>query len=118
MGLGSDIGAGTTPSLFNAMADAYKVQQVRGDVLDPFQLWYLATLGGAETLSLDDKIGTLETGKDADFIVLDLQATPLLEMRSSQATSVQDLLSALIFLGDDRVVRKTFVRGRQTTKRI
>ena len=52
-GLGSDIGAGTTPSLFNAMSDAYKVQQVLGTSLSPFHLWYLATLGGAAALSLD-----------------------------------------------------------------
>jgi len=116
--LGSDIGAGTTPSLFNAMADAYKVQQVQGTVLDPFQLWYLATLGGARVLSLDDRIGSLEAGKDADFIVLDLQATPLLEMRTVHTKTAEDLLAGLIFMGDDRVVRKTFVRGREVSCRV
>src|SRR5687768_18262446 len=40
--------SGTTPSFFNAMADAYKVQQVQGVSLSPFHLWYLATLGGAK----------------------------------------------------------------------
>jgi guanine deaminase len=118
VGLGSDIGAGTTTSLFNAMADAYKVQQVQGAVLDPFQLWYLATLGGARVLSLDDRIGSLEAGKEADFIVLDLQATPLLEMRTVHTKTVEDLLAGLIFMGDDRVVRKTFVRGREVSRRI
>jgi guanine deaminase len=116
--LGSDIGAGTTPSLFNAMADAYKVQQVQGNVLDPFHLWYLATLGGARVLSLDDRVGSLEEGKEADFIVIDLQATPLLEMRTVHTKSVEDLLAGLIFMGDDRVVRKTFVRGREVSRRI
>jgi len=118
VGLGSDIGAGTTPSLFNAMADAYKVQQVQGHVLDPFQLWYLATLGGATVLSLDDRVGSLEVGKEADFLVLDLQATPLLEMRTVHTKSIEDLLAGLIFMGDDRVVRKTFVRGREVSRRI
>lgn len=118
VGLGSDIGAGTTPSLFNAMADAYKVQQVQQNVLDPFQLWYLATLGGARVLSLDDRIGSLEAGKEADFVVLDLQATPLLEMRTVHTKSVEDLLAGLIFMGDDRVVRKTFVQGREVSRRI
>lgn len=116
--LGSDIGAGTDPSLFNAMADAYKVQQVQGNVLDPFQLWYLATLGGARVLSLDDRIGSLEEGKEADFIVIDLQATPLLEMRTLHTKSVQDLLAGLIFMGDDRLIRKTFIRGREVSRRV
>ena len=113
VGLGSDIGAGTTPSLFTAMADAYKVQQVQGVSLSPFQLWYLATLGGARALSLDNETGSLEAGKAADFLVLDLRATPLIALRSERASSVEDLLAGLIFMGDDRVVRSAFIAGRQ-----
>src|SRR6202035_1427211 len=82
VGLGTDIGAGTTPSMFTAMADAYKVQQVQGVSLSPFGLWYLATLGGAHALSLDRESGSLETGKSADFLVLNLHATPLISLRS------------------------------------
>src|SRR5207237_9890616 len=100
VGLGTDIGAGTTPSMFTAMADAYKVQQVQGVSLSPFHLWYLATLGGARALSLDQETGSLEPGKSADFVVLDLQATPLVSMRSARASSVEDLLAGLIFMGD------------------
>jgi guanine deaminase len=114
VGLGTDIGAGTTPSLFNAMADAYKVQQVRGVSLSPFHLWYLATLGGAETLSLDERTGSLEVGKEADFVQLSLDATPLMALRTSHATALEDLLAGLIFIGDDRVVRQTWVAGRAT----
>lgn len=110
-GLGSDIGAGTTPSLFNAMADAYKVQQVRGIALSPYHLWYLATLGGAETLSLSSETGSLEPGKSADFIALDLESTPLLRLRTSHAEAIEDLLAGLIFIGDDRTVAGTWVAG-------
>jgi len=113
VGLGSDIGAGTTPSLFTAMADAYKVQQVQGVSLSPFQLWYLATLGGARALSLDDETGSLEVGKAADFLVLNLRATPLIALRSERASSVEDLLAGLIFMGDDRLVSRAFIAGRQ-----
>ena len=112
VGLGSDIGAGTTPSLFNAMADAYKVQQVQHVSLSPFQLWYLATLGGARALSLDAETGSLEVGKSADFLVLDLDATPLLSLRTERASSLEDLLAGLIFMGDDRAVSRSVIAGR------
>jgi guanine deaminase len=112
VGLGTDIGAGTTPSLFNAMADAYKVQQVQGVSLSPFELWYLATLGGARALHIEDETGSLETGKSADFLVLDLAATPLLALRTGRASSAEDLLAGLIFMGDDRAVERSFIGGR------
>jgi guanine deaminase len=117
VGLGSDIGAGTTPSMFNAMADAYKVQQVLGVSLSPVHLWYLGTLGGARALSLDSEVGSLEAGKDADFIVLDLQSTPLLARRTQHANSVDDLLAGLIFMGDDRVIQRSYVKGVERWRR-
>lgn len=117
VGLGSDIGAGTTPSFFNAMADAYKVQQVQGVSLSPFHLWYLSTLGGAKTLSLDAETGSLEAGKSADFLVIDLKGTPLLTLRTGRASSLEDLLAGLIFMGDDRAVQRSFIAGRAVSER-
>src|SRR5205814_8527513 len=117
VGLGSDIGAGTTPSMLNAMADAYKVQSVQHVSLSPFQLWYLATLGGARALSLDTETGSLEAGKSADFLVLDLAATPLLELRTGHAQSIEDLLAGFIFVGDDRAVRQSYIAGRLVSER-
>ena len=99
--------------MFTAMADAYKVQQVQSISLSPFQLWYLATLGGARALSLDAETGSLESGKSADFLVLDLKATPLVAIRSERASSIEDLLAGLIFMGDDRAVNKAFIAGRE-----
>lgn len=117
VGLGTDIGAGTTPSMFNAMADAYKVQQVQHVSLSPFQLWYLATLGGARALSLDAETGSLESGKSADFLVIDLHATPLLSLRTARASSLEDLLAGLIFMGDDRAVKRSVIAGRIVSER-
>ena len=59
--------------------------------------------------------GSLEAGKSADFIVLDLKATPLIAMRSERASSIEDLLAGLIFMGDDRVVSRAFVAGHEVS---
>lgn len=117
VGLGTDIGGGTSPSLFNAMADAYKVQQVQSVSLSPFHLWYLATLGGARALTLDGDTGSLQAGKSADFLVLDLHATPLLSLRTARASSLEDLLAGLIFMGDDRAVSRSVIAGRIVSER-
>ena len=113
VGLGTDIGGGTTPSMLSTMADAYKVQQVQGVALSPVHLWYLATLGGARALSLDAETGSLEPGKSADFLILNLRATPLMALRSERAGSVEDVLAALVFMGDDRAVTTAVIAGRE-----
>ncbi|MBW3671457.1 MAG: guanine deaminase [Acidobacteria bacterium] len=112
-GLGTDIGAGTSPSMVSAMADAYKIQQVLHVSLSPFHLWYLATLGGARALSLDGVTGSLTPGKEADFVAIDTRATPLLSLRSRNAESLEDLLAGCIFIGDDRLVSRVWIRGRE-----
>ncbi|WP_223257448.1 guanine deaminase [Phormidesmis priestleyi] len=115
VGFGTDVGAGTSFSLLQTMADAYKVIQLQGGQLSAFQAFYLATLGSARALSLDDKLGSFDGGKEADFIVLDLQATPLMALRNPTLTaSLEDLASsafALMMLGDDRAVKATYIKG-------
>ena len=115
VGLGTDVGGGTSFSLLQTMADAYKVIQLQGGQLSAFQAFYLATLGSAKALSLDDKLGSFNVGKEADFIVLDLQATPLMALRNSTSMqSLDDLASsafALMMLGDDRAIKATYIRG-------
>lgn len=111
VGMGTDVGAGTSFSLLRTMDEAYKVQQLLGGKLDPFQAFYMATLGGARALDLDDKIGNFEPGKEADFCVLDLQATPLLQFRLQHSHSLSDLLFVLQTLGDDRVIARTYAMG-------
>jgi guanine deaminase len=111
VGLGTDIGAGTSFSQLQTLNEAYKVLQLQGQKLDPFKSLYLATLGGARSLYLDDRIGNLQPGKEADFVVLDYHATPLISHRLKDAGSLQEKLFALIMLGDDRVVKETFSAG-------
>lgn len=111
VGVGTDIGAGTSFSLLSNLGDAYKVQQLRGETLDPLQALYLATLGGARALDLDTLIGNFAAGKEADFTVLDMAATPLLRFRMAHCRSLRERLFVLNTLGDDRVVRATYVLG-------
>ena len=111
VGIGTDVGAGTTFSILATLGEAYKVGQLRGHALDPFQAFHLATLGAAAALGLQDRIGNLAPGKEADFLVLDLAATPLLTRRMRTATTLADRLFALTILGDDRVVDRTYLAG-------
>lgn len=117
VGLGTDVGAGTSFSLLQTMDEAYKIQQLQSEKLDPFQAWYLATLGGACALDLDKKIGNFTQGKEADFAILDLRATPLLMFRLQHADSLAELLFVLQTLGDDRLVERTYALGRCVHKR-
>ncbi|MFI0259021.1 guanine deaminase [Streptomyces sp. NPDC017056] len=112
VGLGTDIGAGTSFALLRTMHDAHKAAKLRGHPLDAVKACYLATRGGAEAMGLGDTIGSLTPGQEADFTVLDPRATPLLADRAARAEDVEDLLFALLVLGDDRAVRATYTAGR------
>jgi guanine deaminase len=111
VGMGTDVGGGTTFSILHTLGEAYKVGQLRGETLDPFHAFYLATLAGARALGLGDRIGNLAPGKEADFLVLDPSATPLLARRIAAAEALADRLFALTILGDDRVVERTYLAG-------
>ncbi len=117
VGLASDVGAGTSLSLLATMNEAYKVGQLRRHRTSAFKLFYMATLGAARALRLDDKIGNFTPGKEADFLVLDAKALPLLARRWSRATTIEEKLFALAILGDDRAVAETYVAGRRVHKR-
>jgi guanine deaminase len=110
--LGTDVGAGASFSLLHAIGEAYKVGQLQGEPVDPLHALYLATLAGARALKLEDKIGNLEPGKEADFIVIDPNATPLLSRRMRAQASLRDKLFALSIIADDRAIERTYVSGR------
>lgn len=119
VGLATDVGGGTSFSLLQTANEAYKVTHLQAQNLSGLQALFLTTLGSAEALSLDDKIGNFDIGKEADFVVLDGRATPLLALRTQgkiQAKTIEeiaDFIFALIILGDDRAVAATYILGEQ-----
>ena len=117
VGLATDVGGGTSYSLLQTLAEAYKVLMLRHQRLNVWRGLWLATLGGAECLSLHDKIGNFAPGKEADCVVLDFAATPVLKRRTEIAKSVEERLFALMMLGDDRAVAATYVLGREVHRR-
>jgi guanine deaminase len=118
LSLATDVGAGTSFSLLQTMNEAYKVARLQGSYLPALRMFYLATLGAARSLQLEGTIGHFATGVEADFIVLDPKATPLLARRTSHCNSLEELLFALALLGDDRAVAATYAQGRLVHERV
>ena len=117
VGLATDIGAGTGFSLLATLRDAYHVSQTCGTPLGALRGFYLATLGGARALYLDEFIGSFTPGREADFVVLDWAATPELAWRMERTTTLAERLFALMILGDQRCVVATHVLGEVAWRR-
>lgn len=83
----------------------------RGGDISPATALYMATLGGAKALGLDDTIGSLDRGKEADFIIVNPQRLSPFSTATGTELSSETLLSRMIFQGDDRIVERTYVRG-------
>ena len=115
--IATDVGAGTSFSMLRTLSEAYKGSILLQDRLKTLEAYYLITLGGARGLSIDDKIGNFEEGKEADFVVLDLKCTPLLEYRLERAETLKDKLFVIMMLGDDRIVKETYIYGKCLHKR-
>jgi len=112
VGLGTDLGAGTTFSPLQTMNEAYKVAQLNGRSLSAWHTFYLATRGAAQALYLDDTIGSIAPGYEADLVVLDLRSTPLIDFRMRYCANIEEALFIQMTLGDDRATRATYVAGR------
>jgi guanine deaminase len=108
----TDVGGGTNYSMLRTMDEAYKVIALQGEKLNPFQSFWQITRGNAEALSLADTVGTLETGTDADIVVLDSGAIPATKLRMETVRTLAEELFLLQTLGDDRAVREVYVAGR------
>ena len=112
VGLASDVGGGTSFSMFQTMKAAYEVAQRRGISLSPVHLWWLATSGAARALGIDGKIGNLAVGMEADAVVIDLASTPLIRHRMARAETLSEVMFAQIVLADDRAVKTTISGGK------
>ena len=111
VGLGTDIGAGTSFCHLQTLNESYKISELLNHKLTAIQGYYLATLGGAESIYLDDKIGSIAEGKEADIVVWDLHSTELIRYRMSFSKSLEEDLFTQLVMGDDRSVRATIVNG-------
>jgi guanine deaminase len=113
LSLATDVGGGTSFSMLQTMNEVYKVARMGGTWLPALRMFYMATLGGARSMQLEGTIGNFVAGAEADFIVLDPQATPLMARRTQHADSLEELLFSFALLGDDRAVLATYSAGRR-----
>ncbi|WP_018897268.1 guanine deaminase [Rhizobium sp. 2MFCol3.1] len=111
IGVATDIGGGSSYSMLRTMDEAYKIQQLLGERLNPLESYYLMTLGNARSLSLSDRIGTLDRGTDADVVVLDAGATPAMALKMEVVKTLPEELFLLQTMGDDRAIVETYVAG-------
>ncbi len=111
IGLATDTGGGSSFSMLRTMAAAYEIGQLRGTALHPAQLLWLATQGSAQAMWMDDKIGNLATGHEADIVVLDLASTPAISQRSNRAEDIWEAVFPTIMMGDDRAIDSVWIGG-------
>ncbi|KAB0572724.1 MULTISPECIES: guanine deaminase [Brucella] len=112
MAVATDVGGGTSFSMLRTMDEGYKVLQLRGSRLNPFQSFYMMTLGNARALSMEDKIGTLDEGTEADIVVLDSAATSPMRLRMAAGATLEQELFLLQTVGDDRAIVETYIAGK------
>jgi len=113
IGLATDTGGGSSFSMLRTMAAAYEIGQLRGTPLHPAQLIWLATVGSAQALRMDDRIGNIAPGMEADLVVLDLASTPAIAQREAEAGDLWEALFPTIMMGDDRAVAEVWIGGRR-----
>lgn len=108
----TDVGAGTSLSMLQTLNEAYKVAQMKHFALSGAKAFYMATRGGAEALYLEDKIGSIEVGMEADLIVMDLKSTDLIDFRMENVNSIEETLFVQMIMGDDRAIHSTYANGK------
>ncbi|TLP57605.1 guanine deaminase [Parasedimentitalea maritima] len=115
IGLATDTGGGSSFSMLRTMAAAYEIGQLRGTPLHAAQLMWLATQGSAASLRMDDKVGNIAVGMEADLVVLDLASTPAISQRSDRASDLWEAIFPTIMMGDDRAIAEVWIAGKQAS---
>jgi guanine deaminase len=119
IGLGSDVAAGPELNMWQVMRSALAVQKARNMTephlprMRPNEAFHLATNGGARALGKSTTIGSLDTGKEADLLVVDLVS--LLPYGKTgpglDDLSTEDILALCIYRGGPHATLETYVRG-------
>lgn len=117
IGMATDIGGGSSMSMFVTMKASYEICRLAGYSLHPAKAYFLATVGSARVMRLDDRIGNVKPGNEADFIVVDLKSTPAIAKRMQYAENLWETLFIQMIMADDRAIRATYVNGRKLYKR-
>jgi guanine deaminase len=111
VGLGTDLGAGTSFSILQTLNEAYKAAELNNYRLDAGHAYYLATRGTAKAMYIEDKVGSIAPGMEADIVVLNLKSTPIIDYRMQFVKDINEALFVQMTLADDRAVRATYVAG-------
>ena len=112
VGIGTDLGAGTSFSILATLNEAYKAAQQNGKALSAGHAFYLATRGTARAMYLEDRVGSIAPGMEADIVVLDLKSTPVIDYRMRFCKDLEEALFIQMTMGDDRAVLATYIAGR------
>ncbi|MFP6732430.1 MAG: guanine deaminase [Rhodospirillales bacterium] len=116
--LGTDVGGGTSLSPFATAKAAYEIARFQNTSISPIETFYLLTLGGAQALRLDAKIGRIARGYEADLTILDMNSTEIIRHRMCSANSLSDALFAQIILADDRAIWAVYANGKPIFERM
>ncbi len=117
VGIGTDLGAGTSFSILATLNEAYKAAQLNGKALTAEHAFYLATRGAARAMYIDDKVGSIAPGMEADLVVLDMKSTPIIDYRMQFVEGIEEALFIQVMLGDDRAIQATYIAGQLRYKR-